>query len=207
MRIAQARKPRPLVIAAVMTGLIAGGVTAGLFAGDAPAGNDSANQAVALAAGKGSKDTNGGERCTPYDKKTYYKFRQGWVGKPETITWKNPASTPQQYQGTFTMALTGTGGITGDLSREPAKKQKKAMVSLGNALGFELSLSLSLTKTETRTYNVPANRLFIAKRGLWKESHAVNRHQQWSNCEKKITHIGNITGVREMYETAEKKLD
>lgn len=211
MRSTHARKRRSLVIATVATGLIAGAIAAGTGTGlfddtASPAENDSTNQAV-LAAAQDPGNTNGGERCTPKDKKTYYKYRQGWVGKPQTLTWTNKTSLPQQYQGTFSETFTATGGISGDLSLASAGKQKKALGALGNSIGYELGLSLNVTDSETRTYNVPAKRVFIAKRGIWKESYAVKRHQTWSNCETRIEHIGNITGVREMYETSEKKLN
>lgn len=206
MRITRARRTRTrnLVVAAFTGSLLAGGaaVAAGddLFTTDASA---KPTDTVAFA-GQNAGSPRGDKACTPMDERRYYKVRGGWL-TAETLDWENRADAAQKHTFTFTQTATASGVVTGELNLTAAKK-KKAMKALGNALGYELGLEASITKSEAIEYNVPARSKFIAKRGIWQETHAVKRYQRWSNCKERITHLGNITGVRTLYYTSGKKI-
>lgn len=206
MRITRVRRTRNLVVAALAGSLLAGGaaVAAGedLFTTAKPVGGGSSDK-VALA-GQNVDRPRGDGPCTPMDERRYYKVRAGWVSA-ETLDWENRADAAQKHTFTFTQTAQASGLITGELNLSPAK-QKKALKGLGNSLGYELGLEESITKSEAIEYNVPARSRFVAKRGIWQETHAVKRYQRWSNCQERITHLGNITGVRTLYYTSGKKI-
>ncbi|MGO4419149.1 hypothetical protein AB4Z54_10425 [Streptomyces sp. MCAF7] len=118
---------------------------------------------------------------------------------------ENRADAAQKHTFTFTRADQVSGLITGELSLTAAK-QKKALKGLSDHLGYELGLMASTSTSEAVEYNVPARSRFIAKRGIYQETHAVTRYQRWSNCKERITHLGNITGVRTRYYTSSQKI-
>ncbi|MER6010592.1 hypothetical protein [Streptomyces bluensis] len=205
------RKARPLIIAVLAGGLVAGVVTGtsvtDVFTTASERGG-TADQ-VALA----GTQAKGGDTCQPADRVTPVLIREGWDSTPEKITWRNGASTQQQHQFTFTQTYSARGMLTGDLPSLPSVRGKaKAQINKKNKQkssamkGFELELSASINTAEAITYTVPARSMFVAKRGIWKQTWAVKRYQRWSNCQERWTHVGNFTGVGSMNYTSSKTL-
>ncbi|WP_326809186.1 hypothetical protein OHB04_37335 [Streptomyces sp. NBC_01775] len=220
------RKARPLIIAALAGGLVAGvvtgaSVTDGFTAaaergGTAKKGGTAkqksgTSEKVAIA---GMKAKNG-ERCEPVDRVTPILIREGWVGTPEKAAWRNGGSTQPQHQFTFTQTNAARGMLTGKLPSLPSiqgkaraqiNKKNKEQESTSAMEGFELELSASISTAETVTYTVPARSIFVAKRGIWKQTWAIKRYQRWSNCQERWSHVGNYTGVGIMNYTSSKAL-
>lgn len=207
------RKARPLIIAVLAGGLVAGVVTGtsitDVFTAAAEQGG--AADQVALA----GTNAKSGDVCAPVDRVTPILIREGWDSAPEKITWRNGASAQQQHQFTFTQTYSARGMLTGKLPSLPSVRGKaRAQINKKNKqnnqessmLGFELELSASISNAETITYTVPARSMFVAKRGIWKQTWAIKRYQRWSNCQERWTHVGNYTGVGSMNYTSSKKL-
>lgn len=203
MRTARMGKTRAVVIGAIATSVLAGGLALGattdLLTTAAPAGNGSTDK-VALA---GQNANVGDEPCIPIDERLYPQISSGWASA-ETVEWENRANASQKHTFTFTQTVQASGGISGELNLAPAKKKKKELKLLGKTLGFELALEASISNVESVEYTVPARSRFIAKRGIKKETRAIKRHQRWSNCKERWTHLGTVTGVRPMYYTSTK---
>ncbi|MEV7289749.1 hypothetical protein AB0O01_35235 [Streptomyces sp. NPDC093252] len=72
--------------------------------------------------------------------------------------------------------------------------------------GFENELSASISTARSITYTVPAHSMFVAKRGIRKQTWTVNRYQRWSDCQERRTHVGTCTGVGVLNYTSSKKL-
>lgn len=205
------RKVRPLIIAVLAGGLVAG-VVAGTSATDVfTSASDQGSTAdqVALAGTKAKS----GDSCQPVDRVTPLLIREGWDSAPEKITWRNGASTQQQHQFTFTQTYSARGMLTGDLPSLPSLQRKaRAQINKKNKQksssmkGFELELSASISTAEAITYTVPARSMFVAKRGIWKQTWAVKRYQRWSNCQERWTHVGDYTGVGSTNYTSSKVL-
>ncbi|WP_310726725.1 hypothetical protein [Streptomyces sp. N2A] len=212
MSVVTNRKTRPLITAVLAGGLLAG-VVAGTSVTDvftADPGQGGTSGQVALA---GTKVQQGGDTCQPVDRVTPILIREGWDSRPEKITWRNGASTEQKHQFTFTNTYSARGMLTGDLPSLPSMQGKaRAKINKKNKqqgtamLGFELELSADISKGETIEYTVPARSMFIAKRGIWKQTWAIKRYQRWSNCQERWSHAGNMTGVGSMIYTSSKKL-
>lgn len=205
MRTTHTRKTRSAVVAlaaALLAGGAGYGVTQHLSAAPGAA-HPASGDTVALAGEEARPGKDG--PCTPVDERKRFKIRSGWALTPETVNWENRADGAQKHTFTFTNAQSYTGSITGELSLTPAK-QRKALKFLGNSLGYELALEASFSGTESIEYNVPARSFFVAKRGIWKETHTIKRFQRWSNCQERTTHLGNVTGVKKLYHTSSKKV-
>lgn len=204
------RKARPLIIAVLAGGLVAGAVigTSGTDVFTTASDQGGTADQVALAGTK----AQGGDTCQPVDRVTPILIREGWNSTPEKITWRNGA-TQQQHQFTFTQTFTARGMLTGNLpallklqSKARAQINKKNKQKSTVMQGFELELSASISTAEAITYTVPARSMFVAKRGIWKQTWAIKRYQRWSNCQERWTHVGNYTGVGSMNYTSSKKL-